>query len=174
MPRLYVCPLSKLAETVQLSGARHIVSLINSNMQVPYPLSVPHDQRLFLGFNDITEPAPGLEPPERLHAQKLIDFVRTWNGETPLVIHCWMGISRSTAGAYIAQCALMPDQDEKDLALALRTASPSATPNIRLVQFADELLERDGRMIDAILDIGRGEDAFEGTPFSLPIQAHAS
>lgn len=167
---LHICSLSKLGETIGASGARHVASLVNAGMEVPYPLSVPHDRRLFLGFNDIVEKTPGLNAPERHHVAKLIGFVRAWPRESPLVIHCWMGISRSTAGGYIAQCALMPQEDEHTLARALRAASPEATPNIRLVQFADELLGRKGRMVDAIRGIGRGAEVSEGRPFVLPIR----
>ena len=42
------------------------------------------------------------------------------------------------------------------IAQALRRASPTATPNIRIVSLADRLLGRDGRMIAAIETIGRG------------------
>jgi predicted protein tyrosine phosphatase len=66
-------------------------------------------------------------------------------------------------------CALRPGRSESQIALRLRSASPSATPNIRLVGFADRLLERRGRMIAAIEAIGRGEAAFEGVPFVLPV-----
>ncbi len=55
------------------------------------------------------------------------------------------------------------------VAKALREASPSATPNPRLVAVADAMLGRNGRMIEAIGAIGRGADAFEGTPFRLAL-----
>lgn len=170
MPRLHICGLSRLVETIQTSGARHVASLINAGMEVPYPLSVPLEQRLFLGFNDIIEEVPGFIPPEKIHAEKLIAYVQKWNRETPMVIHCWMGVSRSTAGGYITQCALMPHGDERELAQALRAASPEATPNLRLIKFADDILQRDGRMVSAIEEIGRGAETFEGVPFSLPIE----
>lgn len=169
MAVIHICPLSKLRETIEMSNARHVASLINAQMDVPYPLSVPVENRLFLGFNDIVEETPGFIPPEKIHAEKLIQFVRAWDQNDAMVIHCWMGVSRSTAGAYIAQCALMPDEDERDLARALRDVSPEATPNIRLVRFADEALRRGGRMVHAIHEIGRGAETFEGVPFSLPI-----
>ena len=84
-----------------------------------------------------------------------------------MVIHCWAGISRSTASAYIAASVLNPELDEVHLATRLRAASPSATPNPRLIALADTILDRKGRMMAAIADIGRGADAFEGTPFEL-------
>ena len=64
----------------------------------------------------------------------------------------------------------MPEQDEARLAMQLRRLSPSATPNIRLIALADQLLARQGRMETAIRTIGRGADAFEGEVFSLPIR----
>lgn len=169
MAEIHVCGLTHLGAVVARSGARHVASLINAGMAVPYPLSVPIKNRLTLGFNDIAEAVPGLTEPARVHAMKLIDFVRAWDQENALVIHCWMGVSRSTAGAFITQCALMPEADEMALAWALREASPEATPNSRLVQHADDLLGRNGRMIRAIAEIGRGAETFEGVPFSVEI-----
>ncbi|RUW95051.1 protein tyrosine phosphatase, partial [Mesorhizobium sp. M8A.F.Ca.ET.023.01.1.1] len=73
------------------------------------------------------------------------------------------------ASAYIITAALAPTRNELELAQTLRALSPSATPNPRLIAVADTLLERNGRMIEAIESIGRGADAFEGTPFALKI-----
>jgi predicted protein tyrosine phosphatase len=99
--------------------------------------------------------------------QKLLMFIKSWDKEHPLLIHCWAGVSRSTAAAYIAKCVLQPKRDEADLALELRAASLSATPNPMLIALADEALGREGRMRRAIDAIGRGANAFEGGPFTL-------
>jgi predicted protein tyrosine phosphatase len=99
--------------------------------------------------------------------ETLLDFARRWDRAKPLVVNCYAGISRSTASAYIIAAALQPSRDERELARALRRASPTATPNIRLVALADEMLGRDGRMVEAVQSIGRGADAFEGVPFVL-------
>jgi predicted protein tyrosine phosphatase len=88
-----------------------------------------------------------------------------------MVVHCYAGVSRSTASAYIIATALSPKRDEMELAKTLRFLSPTATPNPRLIAVADMLLQRDGRMITAIEAIGRGADAFEGIPFELGIEA---
>ena len=95
--------------------------------------------------------------------------IRDRDRTEPMVIHCWAGISRSTAAAYIAACTLGPDRDEVEVANVLRAAAPSATPNARLVALADAALGRRGRMVRAIERIGRGADAFEGTPFAMPL-----
>ena len=87
-----------------------------------------------------------------------------------VVIHCFAGISRSTAGAYVAACALNPARDEMTIARALRRASATATPNTRIVSLADRMLGRDGRMVAAIGSIGHGVMAYEGDPFRLDLE----
>jgi predicted protein tyrosine phosphatase len=85
-------------------------------------------------------------------------------------VHCYAGISRSTAAAYVIAAALQPERDESELARELRTRSPTATPNPLIVAHADKLLGREGRMVSAIRAIGRGKEAFEGTPFMLDLR----
>ena len=106
------------------------------------------------------------------HVAAILAFAEAWDRKEPLLIHCYAGISRSTAAAYIAACALAPERDEAEIARALRIASPSATPNALFVSIADRLLGRDGRMVAAIAEIGRGADAFEGEPFSLNLMSN--
>ncbi|GJD48686.1 hypothetical protein OPKNFCMD_1409 [Methylobacterium crusticola] len=170
MPKVYVCSLSRLPETVAAAGASHVVTLINVGTPVVRPASVAAENHLFVGVSDITEALESHVLPDRAHVAQLLDFVRAWGRAQPIVIHCYAGISRSTAAAYIATCALRPERDEAGIARALREASPSATPNARLVALADEMLGRKGRMVAAIAAIGRGQDAFEGEPFSLSLE----
>jgi predicted protein tyrosine phosphatase len=86
-----------------------------------------------------------------------------------MVVHCYAGISRSTAGAFISACALNPQRDEAMIAWSIRRASPTAMPNRRLVSLADRLLGRGGRMIAAIEAIGPGNGAAEAHPFRLDL-----
>lgn len=169
MPRIIVCPLSHVPTSVSAHQASHLVTLIKDGTHVERPRSIPADQHLFLAFDDIIEPIDGMTPPSEEHAEALLSFVGRWDQTQPIVVHCFAGISRSTAAAFVTLCALRPERDESELARGLRLASPSATPNIRLVGFADRLLGRKGRMVSAIESIGRGEAAFEGAPFHLPL-----
>jgi len=166
---IHVCPLSRLDATVTGTGARHIVTLINSDTVVRRPSCVEEANHLFLGMNDILAPMDGHIHPGEDHLDKLLAFLGTWDRSAPLVIHCFAGVSRSTAAAFVAACALDPRRDEMEAALALRAASPTATPNALIVALADARLARAGRMITAIRAIGRGEDCYEGTPFEYRI-----
>lgn len=85
-------------------------------------------------------------------------------------MHCWAGISRSSAGAFIAACALSPHRPEERIARAIREASETASPNVRLVALADRILGREGRMIRAVDSIGRGVPCEEGTPFRIDLE----
>ncbi len=55
----------------------------------------------------------------------------------------------------------------------LRRASPTAYPNRLLVALADEALARDGRMMAAVEDIGRGKIVEEAEVFALPARLAA-
>ena len=169
MPHIIVTPLSRLLEISEAHRASRIVTLINSATMVERPPHVAEKDHLFLGFNDIVETREGLTPPGEIHVRSVFAFADTWDRAQPMIVHCYAGISRSTAGAYMTSLYLNPDQDELALAQELRRRSPSATPNIRLISIADDILGRKGRMVDAIKSIGRGADAFEGVPFILPV-----
>ena len=125
---------------------------------------------MWLRLHDIAAPLDGYIAPGEEHVAELISFVRGWDRRAPLLVHCFAGISRSTASAFTAVCALNPRRGEDDIAQALRHASPTATPNIRIVSLADRLLGRDGRMIAAVETIGRGVLAAEARPFRLDLE----
>lgn len=169
MPTLHVSSLSKLNETVAAVGASHVVTLINAATVVERPPGIAAERHLLIAMSDIVAEMDGHVIPAGEHVERFLGFVRDWDRQHPIVVHCWAGISRSTAGAYIAVCALRPNRDEGEIADRLRVASPSATPNARLVALADEILGRGGRMSAAIERIGRGADAFEGKPFRFDL-----
>src|SRR6202162_3297505 len=137
---IHVCSLARLHETVEQTGARHVVTLLKDVDLVQRPGGIMSENHLILGMDDITGPLEGYIAPADEHVAKLLDFVRGWDRAAPLVMHCYAGISRSTAGAYVAACALNPHRDEAAIAKALRRASLTATPNTRIVELADRLL----------------------------------
>ena len=167
---IHVCSFARLYSTVKTTGARHVVTLLGVEDRVDRPPGILEPNHLFLRVHDISEPRDGHVAPDATHVEDLLKFVRGWDCAAPLVVHCWAGISRSTAAAFVSVCALRPERDEQEIAWAIRRASPTATPNSRIVSFADELLGRNGRMIAAVAAIGRGTLAEEGIPFRLDLQ----
>lgn len=171
MPRIHVCPLSLVSETVAGTGADRLITLINAATPVSRPASIAPERHLFLAVNDIIEPTAGLTAPSVEHVRALLDFGHAWDQRQPLVVHCFAGISRSTAAAFILACALVPNRPEDEIAQALRAASQFATPNRLLVSIADGALGRGGRMIAAVEGIGMGTLAEQGVPFHLSLAA---
>jgi predicted protein tyrosine phosphatase len=166
---IYVCPLARLYDTIQESGALHIVTLLRLSDRVTRPSHIAAENHLILNVDDIPEPADGYTAPAEEHVERLIRFAGAWDRTTPMVVHCFAGISRSTASAFVAACTVNPKRDEQEIAWAIRRASRTAQPNIRIVSIADRLLKRQGRMIHAIETIGPGTVAAEGIPFRLDI-----
>ena len=166
---IHVCSLARLYATVDGTGARHIVTLLRLTDRVERPRHIAPENHLVLAVDDIAMPMEGYTVPAQEHVERLIDFVGQWNRAAPMVVHCYAGISRSTAGAYVAACALNPARDEQQIAWDIRRASRTAQPNVAIVSIADRLLKRDGRMVRAIETIGPGDVAMEGGPFRLDI-----
>ncbi len=170
---IIVAPLSLVQTTVADASVSHLVTLINGETLIDTPPSIGPDRHLRLAMNDICAPQEGLVLPCETHVAHLVKFALDWDRKAPLLIHCWAGISRSTAAAFITLCALNPKADELELARALRRASPTAYPNRLLIALADETLARDGRMLAAVEDIGRGRIAAEAEVFALPARLAA-
>ncbi len=162
---IIVCGLHAAQIQIDLHKAKSVIGILGP--ETPHPEYDNIENHLKLTFNDINVETPGLITPHEQDARRLISFVESWNQKQPLLIHCWAGISRSTASAFAALCMLRPKVDELEIAQELRKASPSATPNRLITKQIDHILGRQGRMLAAIEAIGRGANAYEGAPFTL-------
>jgi predicted protein tyrosine phosphatase len=166
---IHVCSLAALPETVRTTGASHILTVMAKVDQVQRPQSVLEANHLKVQFDDITEAMDGFVAPSEVHVEKVLNFVRGWDRRAPLVVHCYAGISRSTASAFAAACMLNPHRDEIAIARQIRAASSIAQPNRLIVSLADNALGRDGRMLRALDEIGPGNLLVEGRPFRVDL-----
>lgn len=169
MSSIIVCGLSKAQSQIDLHRAASVIGILGPDTPHPTYDGIDPAQHLRLTFSDINEPTAGLIHATEDDAHKLVRFITDWDRKAPMVVHCWAGISRSTASAFAALCILNPETDEMKLAHMLRAASPSATPNRLITSRVDKVLGREGRMMAAVESIGRGVDAYEGTPFKLSV-----
>jgi len=167
---IHVCSLAALPSTVQSTGASHILTVMGDIRRVQRPASVREANHLMISMDDINEPADGLVTPSEDHIEKVLAFVRGWDRQAPLVVHCYAGISRSTASAFAAACALNPQRDEMMIARQMRRASPTAFPNRLIVSLADRALGRNGRMLRALDEMGPGDMSIEGRPFRVDLE----
>ena len=86
-----------------------------------------------------------------------------------MLVHCWAGVSRSMAAAYILLCDRAGPGYELEIARALRARASHASPNTLMVRLADEALTRERRMVEAIESIGKGELVPEGSCVAFPV-----
>jgi predicted protein tyrosine phosphatase len=170
MVMIIVCPHHAVGRLTAEYGASRVIGLLGPEFDHPVIAGLPAEHHLKITVNDISEPMDGMIVPGRAHVERIIDFVEDWDAARPLIVHCWAGISRSTATAFAAMCLLNPQEDERDLAFELRAISPVATPNRRIVAHADDILGRNGRMVEAIDAIGRGTSALEGNIFEWQVR----
>ena len=166
MTLLIVSPVHHVTGLAARRNPSHVISL---ELPAQEAADTPFENHRRFSFNDITEPRPGLVAPSAAMIGALLDFGRGWDGARPLLVHCWAGISRSCAAAFVLACDRNPGR-ERAIAAELRSRAPFATPNRLMVRLADDLLARDGRMVAAIDAIGRGAEAPHGAPFDLPVR----
>src|SRR6266403_792415 len=166
---IHVCSLAALPDTVKPTGASHILTVMANVDQVQRPASVLEANHLKVSMDDITEQMDGFVAPCDAHSERVLNFVRNWDRSAPMVVHCYAGISRSTASAFAAACALNPHRDEISIARQIRQASPSAWPNRLIISLADKALGREGRMLRALDEMGPGNMTVEGRPFRVDL-----
>ena len=166
---IHVCSLAALPDTVKATGASHVLTVMANVAQVQRPESVLEANHLRVQMDDITEHMDGFLAPSDAHVEQVLNFIRGWGRQAPLVVHCYAGISRSTASAFAAVCMLNPHRDEISIARQIRAASPIASPNRLIVSLADRALGREGRMLRALDEMGPGSMLVEGRPFRVDL-----
>ncbi len=116
---------------------------------------MPQDDHLVIAVHDIDQPVPGMRMADHGDVERILDFARGLT-DVPIFIHCYAGISRSTATALtILADRLGPGSEEEalDLVLGIR---PIAVPNRHIVKLADDVLGRRNRLYDVFDQWDRG------------------
>ena len=168
--KLIISSLADMPTIVRMAKPSHLISLLDPNAMVDTPEGLHAERHLKVGVNDIWEPAEGLVCPTADVVGQILTFGRTWEPLDPMLVHCWAGVSRSSATAFMLACERAPETSEHVIAERLRQASSVATPNELMVRLADDILGRRGRMVDAVRAIGIGSYAYPNPPYELPVR----
>jgi len=159
------------AQAVEL-GVTHIISLLGIEGVPETPLGIDPAQHLHIEVDDVPAPFAGDIAPTEEHIQNILDFCSKWNRQGPMLVHCYAGVSRSTAAALTILCYFNPGR-EMDAATALRRAAPHAKPNRQIIAIADQLMGLKNRLQEAVDAIGPGTYEGGATPLvklSLTLQ----
>ena len=137
--RISICGLVELPDHSE-RGITHLISILDPLHPTPDPLHAGEHARLELRYDDIIIEHAGLLPPEPGHVAQIIAFGREGRAhEDPnFLVHCHAGVSRSSAAALL----LLADAGAADLAPRLLAIRGKAWPNLRMVEFGAEQLDR--------------------------------
>jgi predicted protein tyrosine phosphatase len=156
--RITVCGISELEDFVG-TGVSHVLSILDPNEAEPaafYRFEAHH--RLDLRFHDIIEELPAYHAPQEEHVRDLLAFGQLLDLDpkpSHLLVHCHMGVSRSTASMILLLAQALPDRSARDIAEEVVRIRPQAWPNLRIITFGDRLLGRGGDIIAAARGIYR-------------------
>ena len=100
-------------------------------------------------IDDISEPRDGFILPEKHHAQELLDFTNDWDKTKPILIHCHMGISRSTATSLGVAGKFAPENIELIIE-NLKEIAPHASPNKIMMKYYDDILDLNNRLYGSV------------------------
>ncbi len=147
-------------EIPELDDDQAVVSIGSTDSSTPDGFDPSNPLHLRLQFDDVTSRSPSLhageaDPPTREDVARLIEHGERLLESGFVYCHCAAGISRSTAAAFILRCLHREAGEEREAMRAVLEDNPFASPNRRMVQLADELLERDGSMLSAIEAVSR-------------------
>lgn len=165
---LIICSLASLPDVVAQRRPSHLVTLLGPDWMIDELPHVGAGRHLRITVDDIHEPMLGLVAPDLAHVERALAFGETWDAEAPMVVHCFAGVSRSSATALAIACARNPDTPELEIALLLRRLAPHTFPNRRITALADQLLGRRGRLIQAVEAMGRDDLEAPHVPVELP------
>lgn len=163
--KITVCGLEELASH-RAHDVTHVLSLLDPGWPEPEALHVfDVHRRLKLHFHDVIEDLPGWIAPERCDVDLLLAFARELRelrhepGEEPvplhLLVHCHAGVSRSTAAAILILAQRDPALSARDVVGRVIRLRPRAWPNLRMIEFGDALLGRDGELVAAVTALYR-------------------
>ncbi|MBB4039439.1 putative protein tyrosine phosphatase [Microvirga flocculans] len=153
---LTICGISELPDQRERS-VTHVLSILDPDHPDPEAFGAydPH-HRTILRFHDIIQPIPGMILPEPEHVEAVLRFgedvarSREAQMQGHLLVHCHMGVSRSTAAMLTLMAQTHPEESEDSLFERLAEIRPQAWPNSRMIAFADDILSRKGRLTDAL------------------------
>ncbi|MFZ1106894.1 MAG: protein-tyrosine-phosphatase [Rhodomicrobium sp.] len=154
-----VCGLEELAGHASRQVS-HVLSILDPAQSEPEAFGAYGEHaRLELKFHDIIEETPGYQAPQAEDVAKMLEFgrdiLRDPESLRHLLVHCHMGISRSTAAMALLLAQAEPGVPARDIMDLILHIRDKAWPNLRILMFGEEQLGRNGELLNAAAAIYR-------------------
>jgi len=159
-----VCGIEELAGHGTM-GVTHVLSILDPGFPDPDAFGAfGEHERLDLRFHDVIDELPGLRLVQREDVEALLRFGSDLMRQprAHLLVHCHMGISRSTASMALILAQARPDRPAREALAEVRRIRPRIWPNLRVIELGDELLGRGGELVAAA--VGRYRHVIERRP----------
>jgi predicted protein tyrosine phosphatase len=148
---LTICGIDELPQHAE-AGVSHVLTILDPGWPDPehFARFRPH-RRTIWRFHDIVNPQDGQRHPTEDDVRAILDYGAGLKAEPVehLLIHCHLGLSRSTATALILMNQDGPGQEAESFA-TLREIRPFSWPNSRMIRMADAMLGRGGSLVEAL------------------------
>ena len=136
---------------VETRDVPHSLILQFDDTEAPSRTDPIHAARIRLRQREAAEMGLRLTPPAVEHASSIIDFARSIRRlDGILLCECLGGVSRSAAAALLSLATWTGPGQEQYCVERVLSVRPCAVPHADLVKFGDELLCRDGRLLEAL------------------------
>lgn len=154
--RMTICGLSELPPD-KSAGITHLLSILDPGYPVPDPFGQYDDHhRLDLRFHDVLANSHHTEKPTEQIIHDILNFGQAFKPkphakeQTHLMIHCYMGISRSTAAMAILLAQHFPEATGDEIFARIREIRPIAWPNSLMIKMADRIMGKNGIFLEAL------------------------
>ena len=152
LPAITICGVSELEGEARSGRHTHVVSIWGKDEGASASRLVaklfPHASLHLAFFDDVSMEAPW--GPSEQDIRMILAFGERLGPEDRLLVHCLAGVSRSSACAFSLACQCTDPGDEARVLALLRANRPFIMPNTLIVRYADALLGRGRRMVEAV------------------------
>tara|TARA_B100000427_G_scaffold287474_1_gene262108 strand:- start:2114 stop:2677 length:564 start_codon:yes stop_codon:yes gene_type:complete len=157
---IIVCSLKDLETVCSSVKPSHVISVIDPGFAPKTPQGVK--KHLKLGFDDIINISPDNNIfrlnsdnspqvlPNQDHVQSIVDFTNSWDSISPIVVHCWCGVSRSMATATYLMCKYDNSDIDRNIRY-IRSLAAHANPNKLLINFFEKSLNLNDKITRAFI-----------------------
>ncbi len=133
-------------------GVSHVIGILDPGTARPVAyadLGARHHAEF--RFHDIVRPETLRLAPSRADVEAILAACEAVLNADPdhVLVHCWAGISRSTATASMLLALRNPGREDEVFS-ALDRIRPQAWPNSLMISHADDILGRRGALVSAL------------------------